>query len=253
MASGRLYLVPAWLSEDTPPERVLAAPVLERIRTLEAFVVENAKSARRFLGACGHPTPMRDIAMVELNEHTADKDVAAMLAPAVDGRDLGLLSEAGVPAVADPGAALVREAHGRGIAVVPLVGPSSIVLALMASGLEGQRFRFVGYLPAESAARRTAIAELERVSARHRETQVFIETPYRNDTLLADLLQACRPGTRLAVAADLTSPGESIAMKTIAEWRKTTPMIGKRPAIFLLLAWISRASCQRASSPQSFE
>ncbi|MGE5096848.1 MAG: SAM-dependent methyltransferase [Betaproteobacteria bacterium] len=236
MAQGRLYLVPAWLSEETPPEGVLPAAVLERVRALEAFVVENAKSARRFLAACGHPRPLREIAMVELNEHTPAAAVAGMLAPALEGRDLGLLSEAGVPAVADPGAALVREAHARGIVVVPLVGPSSIVLALMASGLEGQRFRFVGYLPAEGAARRTAIGELERLSARQRETQVFIETPYRNDALLADLLQACRPGTRLAVAVDLTAPQESIAMRTIAAWRDDARPIGKRPAIFLLLA-----------------
>ena len=236
MPHGRLYLVPAWLSEEVPPAAVLPAFVLERIHALEAFVVEDAKSARRFLGACGHPKPMREIAMAELNEHTAAKDVPALLAPLLEGRDLGLLSEAGVPAVADPGAALVREAHARGIAVVPLVGPSSIVLALMASGLEGQRFRFVGYLPAESAARREAIAELERVSARERETQVFIETPYRNDALLADVLHACRPSTRLAVAVDLTSPKESIAMRPVAEWRRNAAGIGKRPAIFLLLA-----------------
>jgi 16S rRNA (cytidine1402-2'-O)-methyltransferase len=235
MASGRLFLVPAWLSEDTPPAAVVPAPVLERVRSLDAFVVENAKSARRFLAACGHPKPMRDIAMAELNEHTPAAAVAALLGPALEGCDLGLLSEAGVPAVADPGAALVAEAHARGVAVVPLVGPSSIVLALMASGLEGQRFRFVGYLPADAAARRAAIVELERASARHRETQVFIETPYRNDALLADLVQSCRPATRLAVAVELTSPGESVTMKTIAAWRGHAP-IGKRPAIFLLLA-----------------
>jgi len=227
--------VPAWLSEDTPPAAVVPAPVLERVRSLDAFVVENAKSARRFLAACGHPKPMRDIAMAELNEHTPAAAVAALLGPALEGRDLGLLSEAGMPAVADPGAALVAEAHARGVAVVPLVGPSSIVLALMASGLEGQRFRFVGYLPADAAARRAAIVELERASARHRETQVFIETPYRNDALLADLLQSCRPATRLAVAVELTSPGESVTMKTIAAWRGHAP-IGKRAAIFLLLA-----------------
>ena len=237
MAAGRLYLVPAWLSEDTPPEAVVPAAVLERVRSLDAFVVENAKSARRFLAACGHPKPLREIAMAELDEHTPAKDVPALLAPALAGRDLGLLSEAGVPAVADPGAALVAEAHARGVAVVPLVGPSSIVLALMASGLEGQRFRFVGYLPAEANARRAAIAELERASARHRETQVFIETPYRNDALLADLVQACRPGTRLAVAVELTSPRESIAMKPVSAWRaQAAEPIGKRPAIFLLLA-----------------
>jgi 16S rRNA (cytidine1402-2'-O)-methyltransferase len=236
MANGRLFLVPAWLSEDAPPAAVLPAPVLGRIRQLDTFVAENAKSARRFLSACEHPGPMREIAISELNEHTAARDVPLLLAPLLEGKDTGLLSEAGVPAVADPGAALVREAHARGIEVVPLVGPSSIVLALMASGLEGQRFRFVGYLPAESGARRDAIGELEKVSARERETQVFIETPYRNDALLADLLHGCRPTTRLAIAIDLTSPRESIAMRPIAEWRRTSAVLGKRPAVFLLLA-----------------
>ena len=234
--TGTLYLVPAWLSEDTPPEDVVPAPVLARIRSLEAFVAEDAKSARRYLAACAHPKPMRDIAMVELNEHTPAADVASMLEPLLAGRDVGLLSEAGVPAVADPGALLVAAAHARGIRVVPLVGPSSLLLALEASGLEGQRFRFVGYLPAEAAARRAALVELERHSARHAETQIFIETPYRNDALLGDILQACKPGTRLAVAAELTSAREWIRSQRIEAWRSRPEAIGKRPAIFLLLA-----------------
>lgn len=236
MAQGRLYLVPAWLSEETPPASVLPASVLERVRALDAFVVENAKSARRYLAACGHPRPMREIAMTELNEHTNPKDVPAMLSGLLEGHDVGLLSEAGLPAVADPGALLVREAHARGITVVPLVGPSSLMLALMASGLEGQRFRFVGYLPAESGARRAAIAQLERASAQESETQVFIETPYRNDALMADLLQACKPQTRLAIAADLTAVTESVSLRRIDQWRADPGTIGKRPAVFLLLA-----------------
>ena len=236
MAAGRLFLVPAWLSEDTAAADVVPAPVLARIRALDTFVVEDAKAARRFLAACGHPLPMRDIGMAELNEHTPRDAVAALLAPVMQGRDLGVLSEAGVPAVADPGALLVAEAHARGIVVVPLIGPSSVLLALMASGLDGQRFRFVGYLPAESVARRAAIAEIERQSARHAETQVFIETPYRNDALLADLLATCKAATRLAVAADLTAPAEWIRMAPVAQWRSRTEAIGKRPAIFLLLA-----------------
>jgi 16S rRNA (cytidine1402-2'-O)-methyltransferase len=233
---GRLYLLPAWLSEDTPPEHVVPALVLERIRALDAFVVENAKSARRFIASCGHPKPLRDIAMAELNEHTPAADVPGLLEVALGGRDLGLLSEAGAPAVADPGALLVAAAHASGVKVVPMVGPSSVLLALMASGLEGQRFRFAGYLPAESAARRAALVELERQSARYRETQIFIETPYRNDAMLADILQACRPATRLAVAADLTAPTEWIRSQPVEAWRADTPAIGKRPAIFLLLA-----------------
>jgi 16S rRNA (cytidine1402-2'-O)-methyltransferase len=234
--TGRLFLLPAWLSEDAPPENVVPAPVLERIRSLDSFIVEDAKSARAYLAACRHPKPMRAIAMAELNEHTAAADVPKMLAGAVAGTDTGLLSEAGLPAIADPGALLVAAAHALGIAVVPCVGPSSIALALMASGLEGQRFRFVGYLPAESAARRARIVELERHSSMHSETQIFIETPYRNESLLADLLQSCRGASRLAVAAELTSPREWIRTDTIDAWRRNIPTLGKRPAIFLLLA-----------------
>ena len=236
MAAGRLYLVPSWLSEDSAPRDAVPAPVLQRIHAIDAFVVENAKSARRFLAACGHPIPMRAIAMAELNVNTPRSEVPALLAPLREGRDLGLMSEAGVPAVADPGAWLVAEAHSRGIRVVPLVGPSSILLALMASGLEGQRFRFVGYLPPEAAARRAALAELERHSAKSSETQIFIETPYRNDTLLADVIQTCKPGTRLAIAADLTAPTEWIRMDRVEGWRAKPVTLGKRPAIFLLLA-----------------
>lgn len=233
---GRLLLLPAWLSEDTEPAAVLPAPVLEAIRNLGDFIVEDAKSARRYLSACGHPVPMRDVRMWELNEHTQRAEIIPLLDPARGGRDLGLLSEAGVPAVADPGAKLVALAHHEGIRVVPLVGPSSLLLALMASGLEGQRFRFVGYVPAETASRQSRLAELERRSAAEDETQLLIETPYRNDALLSDLLRFCAGTTRLAIAVDLTGPGESVQMKSIADWRRAVPAIGKRPAVFLLLA-----------------
>jgi 16S rRNA (cytidine1402-2'-O)-methyltransferase len=236
VSRGRLLLVPAWLSPEAAPREALPAPVIERIHALSDFVVEDAKSARRFLAACGHPKPMREIAMATLDEHTPAAEVAALLAPALAGRDLGLLSEAGLPAVADPGALLVAAAHATGLEVLPLVGPSSLMLALMASGLEGQRFRFVGYLPADAAARRGAIAELERHSSRARETQIFIETPYRGDALLSDLLQACQPGSRLAVAADLTAPTQWIRSEPIEGWRARPASIGKRPAVFLLLA-----------------
>jgi 16S rRNA (cytidine1402-2'-O)-methyltransferase len=236
VSAGRLYLIPSWLSEDSPPEHVVPAPVIERIRALDAFVVENAKSARRFIASCGHPKPLRDIAMAELSEHTAAAEVPALLAPLLAGRDLGLLSEAGAPAVADPGALLVAAAHARGVVVVPMVGPSSLLLGLMASGLEGQRFRFVGYLPTESLARRAALVELEKQSARMAETQLFIETPYRNEAMLADVLAACRPSTRLAVAADLTAPGEWVRSDRIEAWRASPVVIGKRPAVFLIMA-----------------
>lgn len=236
MAKGRLFLLPAWLSEDTPPQDVVPAPVLERIRALDTFIVENAKSARAYLAACRHPMALREITMLELNEHTAAADVPALLAPVVAGSDAGLLSEAGLPAIADPGALLVAHAHAQGVTVVPHVGPSSILLALMASGLEGQRFRFLGYLPADAVARKARLAEIERQSAKDSETQIFIETPYRNDALLADVLAACRATTRIAVAADLTSPKEWIRVDSVEGWRAKPVVIGKRPAIFLLLA-----------------
>ncbi len=231
-----LYLVPSALCDGVPAEAILPAPALARVRTLRDFVVENAKSARRFLAACGHPGPMAEVGMGVLDEHTKAGDVAALLAPLREGRPLGLLSEAGAPAVADPGALLVAAAHAEGLRVVPLVGPSSILLALMASGLDGQRFRFAGYLPVPTGERQAALRELESRSAAARETQVFIETPYRNDAMLADLLATLRPDTRLAVAADLTGPSESIRMTSVAQWRSRPEGPGRRPAIFLLLA-----------------
>ncbi|HUL55641.1 MAG TPA: SAM-dependent methyltransferase [Usitatibacter sp.] len=236
MTKGTLHLLPAWLSQDAPAEAVVPAAALERIRSLTAFIAEDAKSARAWLRACGHPLPLRQISIEPLNEHTPLGAIESLLDPIESGRHVGLLSEAGLPAIADPGAALVSAAHARGIRVVPYVGPSSILLALMASGLEGQRFRFVGYLPAESAARRAAIVELERHSAKHRETQVFIETPYRNDAMLADLVQACRPSTRVSVAVELTSPREWIRTDRIDAWHMRPATIGKRTAIFLLEA-----------------
>jgi len=236
MPAGRLYLIPCSLSEDTPPQDVVPAAVIDRIRTLDTFIVENAKSARAFLRACGHPRPLRELAMAELNEHTPEAAIAPLLAPVRAGKDAGLLSEAGAPAVADPGAALVAAAHAEAILVVPLSGPSSIILALMGSGLEGQRFRFVGYLPAQAAARRDALVALERQSATHDETQVFIETPYRNDALLADILATCQERTRLAVAQDLTGAHELLRLDRIAQWRARPASLGKRPAVFMLHA-----------------
>ena len=233
---GTLHLLPAWLSPDAAPEAVVPVPVLDRIRSLDAFIAEDAKSARAWLAACKHPKPLREVSIALLNEHTKPAEVAVLLDPIAAGRDAGLLSEAGLPAIADPGAELVEQAHARGIAVVPHVGPGSIFLALMASGLGGQRFRFLGYLPADRHARRAAIVELERHSSRNAETQVFIETPYRNDALLADLVHACRPATRLALAVELTSPREWIRMASIAQWKSAPPTIGKRPAIFLVRA-----------------
>lgn len=201
---------------------------LQTIRSLRDFVVENAKSARAFLGAIGMPVRELDITVVGENRDP--------LAPLREKRSLGLLSEAGCPAIADPGAEIIEAAHREGFRVVPLVGPSSIVLALMASGLEGQRFAFLGYLPRESAERAKRIREIEQRSRKEKETQIFIETPYRNDVLLAALLESCTPATKLCVAADLTLESESVSTKTVAEWRRAKSAIGKRPAVFVLQA-----------------
>ena len=224
-----LYLVPATLGGA--PAQVLPAPTIETVRALRDFAVENAKSARAFLAALGMPCPVRELRIAPI-----DGDAAALLAPLRAGRSLGVISEAGCPGVADPGQALVAAAHAAGYRVVPLVGPSSLLLALMASGLEGQRFAFRGYLPRDATARAQRIRELERASREARETQIFIETPYRNDALLATLLECCAPATRLCVAVDLTLPGEEIATRSVAQWRRARTAIGRRPAVFLLLA-----------------
>ena len=221
-----LYAIPTPLGGR--PEEALPAPALQTIRGLKDFVVENEKSARAFLGALG-------MAVRELNIRPIDKE-RDPLAPLREKRSLGLLSEAGCPAIADPGAALIEAAHRDGFRVVPLVGPSSIVLALMASGLEGQRFAFCGYLPRNEPERKHRIRELEQRSRKEKETQIFIETPYRNDVLLAALLESCRAGTRLCVAANLTLPGETIKTLPVADWRSANAVIGRRPAVFLLLA-----------------
>jgi 16S rRNA (cytidine1402-2'-O)-methyltransferase len=224
-----LYLVPAALGGA--PAQVLPAPTIDTVRALRDFAVENAKSARAFLAALGMPCPVRELRIAPI-----DGDAAALLAPLRAGRSLGVISEAGCPGVADPGQALVAAAHAAGYRVVPLVGPSSLLLALMASGLEGQRFAFRGYLPRDATARAQRIRELERASREARETQIFIETPYRNDALLATLLECCAPATRLCVAVDLTLPGEDIATRSVAQWRRARTAIGRRPAVFLLLA-----------------
>ena len=223
-----LYAIPAPLGGAAPDALPQAA--IETVRGLRDFVVENAKSARAFLAALQIPCPVQELRIVEIGT-----DSATLLAPLREGRSMGLLSEAGCPAIADPGAALVEAAHREGFRVVPLIGPSSITLALMASGLEGQRFAFCGYLPRERSERDRRIRELERRSRKERETEIFIETPYRNDALAAALLDACAPSTRLCVASDLTLSDEKIATRAISEWRNSDLRIGKRPTVFLIL------------------
>jgi 16S rRNA (cytidine1402-2'-O)-methyltransferase len=229
-----LYAIPTPL--DGAPADALPQPALRTIRALRDFVVENEKSARAFLAAVEMPCALRAVSMQRLDEHTPERDVPALLAPMRQGRSLGLLSEAGCPAIADPGAALVAAAHDEAFRVVPLIGPSAIVLALMASGLEGQRFAFCGYLPREAAARDRRIRELERRSRAERETEIFIETPYRSDALMSALLAACTASTRLCVASELSLPGESIVLRRVEQWRRAAPSIGRRPTVFLLQA-----------------
>ena len=222
-----LYAIPSALGG--PAADALPESSIRIVRSLRDFAVENAKSARAFLGGLG--LAVRDLNIVVINEN-----VSTLLKPLREGRSLGLLSEAGCPAIADPGAALVEAAHREGFRVVPLVGPSSIVLALMASGLEGQRFAFCGYLPREEISRKKEIQKLERRSRQEKETEIFIETPYRNDAMLLSLLETCDENTRICVAADLTLPTESIVTKSVKQWRRAGTAIGRRPAVFLLLA-----------------
>ena len=234
--AGTLYLIPVPLG-PTAPELSLPANVLATVRPLEYFVVEQAKTARAFLKAAGTDKPLQELQLEELNEHTKSEALDRLLTPLREGHDVGLLSEAGCPAVADPGANLVALAQKEGIRVVPLIGPSSLLLALMASGLNGQRFAFQGYLPAKDADRNKALRDLEAESRKRQQTQLFIETPYRNRAMFDAILQACQPGTRLTVATDLTLPGESVLTRTIAQWKKQTPPeIERRPTVFLLLA-----------------
>jgi len=222
-----LYAIPTPLGGAAAD--ALPPAALQIVRSLKDFAVEEAKSARAFLGGIG--MPVRELSIASIGG-----DVRPLLQPLREGRSLGLLSEAGCPAIADPGAALVEAAHREGFRVVPLVGPSSIALALMASGLEGQRFAFCGYLPREGEDRKRRIRELEARSRRENETEIFIETPYRNEVLLEALLSTCSSSTLLCIAADLTLPSETIATRSIAEWRRKAAPVGRRPAVFLLLA-----------------
>jgi 16S rRNA (cytidine1402-2'-O)-methyltransferase len=233
MEKGNLYLIPSLLGE-VPPGMVIPSGTLEIIRGLKVFIVEELRTARRFLKKAGFSTPFEEIMFLVLNEHTPSGSLSELLDPAHLGANIGLLSEAGMPCVADPGSELVRLAHQTGIRVVPLTGPSSILLALSASGFNGQNFSFVGYLPVDREARNKRIREIEKELYEKDQTQVFIETPYRNNQMLHSLKENCRSGTLLCIAADLTAPGEWICVRTIAEWRKTTAEPGKRPCVFLL-------------------
>ncbi len=233
--SGTLYLIPGPLGGQVLAD-VLPLTVIERLRNLEYFIAEHPKNARAFIKLSNPPRAISLLRIESIGADTGGEELDRLLQPILEGKDAGLVSDAGAPAVADPGAKLVARAHAKGVRVVPLVGPSAILLALMASGLEGQRFAFHGYLPVEDEALVARIKELERRSRTQRQTQIFIETPYRNDRLLRILLDTCAPKTRLCLATHLTLPDESVRTLCIDEWRKAAPQIGRRPTVFLLQA-----------------
>lgn len=236
MNKGRLFLIPVPLGQ-TAIDVVLPQAVRDCARQLDYFVAENAKSARAFLKTLPTDKPLQQINIQELNEHTASSTLPQLLAPLLAGEDLGLISEAGCPAVADPGANLVALAHKEGIQVFPMTGPSSILLALMGSGLSGQNFAFHGYLPAKEDQRQKKIRELEKDSLREKRSQIFIETPYRNRQMLEALIHVCSAQTRICIATDLTLVSECISTHTTAEWRTLAlPEIDRRPTVFLLQA-----------------
>lgn len=234
MNRGKLFLIPSPLGEYDPAE-VIPEGTLKVLRELKIFVVEEVRTARRYLSAAGLKGHIQELEFYVLNEHTCADEIRQLPALFEKG-DVGLISEAGLPAVADPGAALVDLCHREGIQVIPLAGPSSLMLALMASGLNGQSFAFRGYLPTKPEERKAAIRRLEKDSAALRQTQIIIETPYRNDTLLKDLAEQLNPHTRICAAAALTTPEAFVRCQSAQQWRKDPVLIGKIPCVFLILA-----------------
>lgn len=232
---GVLYLLPNTLG-DGAPDDVIPAAALDRTRSLDYFVAEDPKSARAFLKRIGTARALQDLRIERLDHNTRAGELASLLEPVLAGKNAGLLSEAGMPAVADPGANLVRMAHERGVRVAPLVGPSAILLALSASGLEGQRFVFHGYLPVAEDELASALKRLERESRRLSQTQIFIETPYRNERTFGTLVKTLAADTLVCVAADLTLASESVRMRKVGDWRGQPPELKGRPAVFLFLA-----------------
>lgn len=237
--SGVLYLLPCPISVGSL-DAALPGEVIATARRLDHFLVENAKSARAFLKELAHPRPLRELSIVEIGHEPRTADIDGWLAPLRDGIDLAIVSEAGCPGIADPGGTVVAAAHAQGLRVRPLVGPSSILLALMGAGLDGQRFRFHGYLPVAAEPRAVALKTLERESKARRETQVFIETPYRSAVLFDAILDVCAPSTRLALAIDLMGANEFVATRTVQQWTSgppgQRPAMQRQPAVFCLLA-----------------
>ena len=230
---GSLYLIPSLLGEAAV-DASLPPLISQVVSRLSHFLVEDEKSARHFIKKLLPDCNLRELSLERLSEHTASSELPRLLEPLVAGKDLGIISEAGCPAIADPGSDAVRRAHELGARVIPLVGPCSMTLALMASGLSGQRWRFVGYLPVADEARRAELRALESETLRSGETQIVMETPYRNQRLFQEILASCRPETRLCIASNLTTSDEAIQTHALAEWRKIAPSLPKAPALFLL-------------------
>jgi len=230
---GKLFLIPSPLG-DTTVEEVIPNGTLEIIRSLDHFIVEELRSGRRYLSKCGFKGMVSSLKLYRLNEHTSIEEMEEYITIIESGISMGMISEAGLPAVADPGSNMVLLAHNATIEVVPLVGPSSLMLALMASGKSGQNFSFVGYLPVKKNERKVKIEEIEREANRLGRAHLMIEAPYRNDSLLADFLQFCSNGTLLTIASMLTSPEGFVITKTIEEWRKAPIELNKKPTVFIL-------------------
>jgi 16S rRNA (cytidine1402-2'-O)-methyltransferase len=228
-----LYLLPNVLSEGDW-QNVLPAQIFHLVTQTRYYIVENIRTARRFLKQVNRDTDIDQLTFYELNKHTEQNELPGFLKPLEQGENVAVISEAGCPGIADPGAEVVKIAHQKGYKVVPLVGPSSIVLALMASGLNGQSFAFNGYLPVRANERIRAISSLEKLVKNNRQTQIFIETPYRNNQLITDLLKTCSPSTLFCIAANLTGENEFIATKSVSQWKGNVPDLHKQPAIFLL-------------------
>ena len=233
-SAGKLYMIPCPIGEGEAGH-VLPTYNIEIMRGIDYFIVENVRTARRFLSRIGMGRPVSELSFAECNEHTRPEELAAIVAPLLEGRNAGFISEAGVPGVADPGAEVAALCHAKGVAVIPLVGPSSILLALMASGQNGQSFAFNGYLPVKPPQRAAALRSLERRALSEGQSQIFIEAPYRNVKLMEEMLNVLSPATRLTVAVDITTLDEFILTLSVAEWRmRRLPDINKRPAIFII-------------------
>ena len=233
MPYGTLYLIPVPLAEETAAKS-FTPYLVDTINSIKEYIVENEKTARKFLKLAGLKTPQSELLIHDYSKYNRDMGTADFFKGLQAGNDVGLMSEAGCPGIADPGAEIVDKAHRMGIKVVPLVGPSSILLALMASGFNGQSFTFHGYLPIDKVLRSKKIKELEAAAIKLDQTQLFIETPFRNNPMLEEILKTANPRTKLCIATDLTAPTEFVQTKTIADWQKKVPELHKRPTIFLL-------------------